>query len=101
MRVLAHVGQSFLHDENHLQLLLVGEVRFLAFRDNLGLEFGLNLKAFNRGRNCCGKAFLMKPLAEVQQQLTDVFVALLHAGADLCDGVVHKRLIVVFKAAFK
>ena len=99
--VLAHVGKRLLHDEDHLNLLSIGEFNFGTRDRELHRQFRLRFKTIDHCIDRFREAFGVHALAEVQKQFAHVFVGFLHARLDLSHCGVNEFLVVGLKTAFQ
>ena len=99
--MLAHVGKRFLHDEDHLNLLSVGEFRLRPRNRELDRQFCLRFESINHRVDGLREAFCVHALSKVQQQLANVLIGLLHTRFDLRNSGVDKLLIVGLQTAFE
>lgn len=83
--VFADVGQAFLQDENHLELLVLCRQERTVFPNGFDRYPGLLREAREQVGNSFGKFFIADFGTEIEQQFADIFITFLHACFDKAD----------------
>ena len=99
--VLAYIGQGFLQDEQHLQLLIRRQRRAVALALHFHPQAGLPAKALQNGVHCAEQILRRQAGAKIGQQLAHIVVAFLHAGLDLPQALGQRLAVVAAQRVFQ